>query len=137
MARQKTESELKLRSLRQEHDRVKTGLQRQLERLGGTVGGGGGSGGGVVRRSLTSRGGDVGAGTGRSAARGSGAGVGAGTGVRGSQQQQVGPVRVYFDRGEKGTLLCSLLGGVAGLSIHVPSAHIWLCLKSVLGCCVL
>lgn len=48
LARHKSESELKLRALRQEHERVKRGLRGQLERLGGdVVGAGAGVGNGV------------------------------------------------------------------------------------------
>lgn len=47
LARQAAAGELKLRSLRQEHERVKNGLQRQLEMSAGAAGGGGGAGVGI------------------------------------------------------------------------------------------
>lgn len=40
LATQKTESALKIRALRQEYERVKTGLQKQLQRFGGGLKGG-------------------------------------------------------------------------------------------------
>lgn len=82
--KQKAESELKIRALRQEHDRVKTGLQRHLERLSS---GGGGGGVSSSRRALGAGGGN-GIVSGRmGAARGSSSGGGGGG--RGSQPAQV------------------------------------------------